>query len=400
MTTYRYRALDLDGRRIRGAVEATSRRAAQTTLLERGVSPTRLTERRSLLSLELTPRRVSTPELMHLSRQLAAFLRAGIPILEALSSLSEASENPFVAATLVDVADALREGESFAEALDAHPRVFPAVYRGMVRTSELTGNLDGVLDQLAGYLERDLEARRQLTSALTYPSVVLLTAIVTIVILASWVIPKFETFFDSFNATLPLPTRMLLWMTGFLGTWWWALMAVLGLAVIGGLASFRSARGRAVWDRVLLGLPVIGTTARYVIVERFCRTLGSMVHAGVTLPEAMAVAAAGTNNAVFVSALETARADLLGGEGIARPIAASGLFPSSVVQMVRAGEDTGTLDEQLVNAAAFFEQELRFKIKHLTSLFEPLVIVGVGLMVGFVALALVTAMYGIYAQVQ
>ncbi len=400
MTTFRYLATDPDGNRQRGIIEATSTRAAATTLLERGLAPNRMRARRSLSELELTRQRVTTPELMHLSRQLAAFLRAGIPILSSLESLGEGSDNSTLRDVLLDIADALREGDSFADALDGHPKVFPTVYRGMVRSSELTGNLDEVLDQLSGYLERDLEAKRELRSALTYPTIILLFAIGTVAVLSLWVIPRFEVFFASFGATLPLPTRILLAVTGFLANWWWAIASVVAVVAVASTAAFRTERGRGVFDRVLLGLPVVGGTLQYVIVERFCRTLGSMVHAGVTLPDAMAVATTGTNNAVYVRALDGAREEMLGGGGIARPITSTKLFPTSVTQMISAGEDTGTLDEQLTNAASFFEQELRFKIKQLTSLFEPAVIAVVGLVVGFVALALVTAMYGIYSQVQ
>ncbi len=398
MTQYRYTARDPEGRRIRGRVDANSARAAATSLRHQGLAPQRLREHRT--DIELRRRRVHPTELMHLSRQLAAFLRAGIPILASLESLAEATDNPTLRGMLLDIAEALREGESFADALDDHPRLVPAVYRGMVRSAEETGNLDEVLDQLSEYLERDLDTRQEIRSALTYPVVILLFAMFTVVVLAGWVIPRFEVFFGQFGATLPLPTRMLLATTAFVGTWWWALLAG-GAAVGAGLAAIGARpRGRAAFDRLLLSFPVAGEAVRHAIVERFCRTLGSMVHAGVPLPDAMAVATAGTNNAVFVRALDEARAELLEGAGIAEPIADTGLFPSSIVQMVRAGEDTGTLDEQLRNAATFFERELRFRIKHLTSLFEPFVIAVVGALVGFVALALVSAMYGIYSQVQ
>jgi type IV pilus assembly protein PilC len=400
VTTFRYLATDPEGNRQRGTIEATSTRSATTSLREQGLAPQRFRARRSLSQLELRRQRVTGPELMHMSRQMAAFLRAGLPILTSLRSLSEGSDNTTLHEVLLDIADALREGDSFAGALDGHPDVFPKVYREMVRSSELTGSLDMVLDQLSRYLERDLEARRELRSALTYPTIILVFAIGTIAVLSLWVIPRFESFFSSFGATLPLPTRMLLGATSFLGNWWWALLGGGAVLALAARLTFRSKGGRVLFDRMLLGLPVVGGTLQYIIVERFCRTLGSMVRAGVTLPDAMAVATTGTNNAVYIRALGVAREEMIGGGGIARPITATALFPSSMTQMITAGEDTGTLDEQLENAVSFFEQELRFKIKQLTSLFEPAVIAIVGLVVGFVALALVTAMYGIYSQVQ
>jgi type IV pilus assembly protein PilC len=397
--TFRYRATDATGARQRGVMEGSSSRAVRTALVARGLMPTSVSLHRGLAQLELRPQRVSPTELMHLSRQLTSFLRAGIPILEALWSISSGTDNRTLRRVLREVCDGLRAGQTLSQALDEHPEVFPSVYRAVLRTAELTGEPEEVLDQLADYLERDLETRRQIRSAAAYPIVIFVMAILTVVVITVFVMPRFEIFFASLDATLPLPTRMLLGTTGFLARWWYLFLAGFALLVVGGVAAWRSERGRAVFDRAFINLPVIGETLRCAIVERFCRTLGAMVSAGVGLSEAMGAASATTNNVVYTSALEGVHEEMVRGEGIAGPIESTGLFPSAVIQMMRAGEKTGTLHDQLAVAATYFERELRFRIKNLTTIFEPMVILVVGGIVGFVALALVSAMYGIFNQV-
>jgi type IV pilus assembly protein PilC len=272
----------------------------------------------------------------------------------------------------------------------------PAFYRGILRSAELTGRLDTVLDQLSVYIDRDLETRRKIKGALIYPCVVLVMAAGTVVVLSTYVLPKFKDFFASLDAKLPLPTRMLLGFTRFLAVAW--LPMVLGFAAIvllGFLAS-RTARGQYVRDRILLRLPAIGETVRYVIVERYCRILSSMVTAGVSLTDSLVVARDSLHNRVFERRLNEAYETVLEGGGLAAPLVKTQLFPATVTQMVRVGEETGSLDTQLTVAAEFFERELDYKIKRMTALFEPAVILVAGAIVGFVAIALVSAMYGIF----
>ena len=354
---------------------------------------------KNLLQLEITKKKVSRKELMHFSRQLAVFLRAGIPILDGIESISEEMGDKVLKGALLDIADRLQSGDTFSNAAAGHPEAFPDFYIGILRSAELTGNLDLVLDQLADYLERDIEARRKISSALVYPAVVVVMSIVTVVILTSYVLPKFKKFFENLNAKLPYITRLLLNISNFLSTQWMLITGGLVVVVLGVVLGGRSSRGRSVRDAVLLKAPVVGDLVRHAVLERFCRVLSSMVSAGVPVPDAMAVTADGTNNVVFKRGLAVARERMLRGEGLAKPLAETGLFPAAARQMFRVGEDTGTLDEQLNTAAVYFDRELDYKIKRFTNLFEPAVILFMGLVVGFVAIALVSAMYGIFHQV-
>jgi type IV pilus assembly protein PilC len=396
MTKFKYEALADDGTTVTGVVKSDTIGGARMALLSRGIESPELEEKRSVLQFEITKERVNRSELMHFSRQLAAFLRSGIPILEGIEVLREGASNKTMRRVLAHVGESLRAGETFLGAISAHPQVFPDFYRGMIGAAELTGQLDSVLDRLAHYIERDLDAKRKIRSALAYPLVILAMSIVTVGVLTIFVLPRFRTFFDSLNAELPLPTRMLLSITDFLSEYWYAFLGFGVLLVVGGIVFRRSEGGRARLDSWLLKLPVIGETVRFAVIERFCRVLASMAQAGVPLPEAMSVAGDTANNAVYRRALVGARERMIRGEGIARPIAATELFPVAAVQMFRVGEDTGSLDQQLETAAEYFEQELDYKIKKLTTLFEPAVIILMGLIVGFVAIALVSAMYGIF----
>ena len=236
---------------------------------------------------------------MHFSRQLSVFVRAGIPIMEALEVIAEETPDKLLQRALLDMIDRIQAGDTFASAAAAHPEAFPHYYVGMLTSAELTGNLDIVLDQLADYIERDIEARGKITGAMIYPAVVAVMAVVVVVVLATFVLPKFVTFFKSFNAKLPLPTRMLLGASNFVSNWWFAILGAIVLAAIGVIALRRSRRGRAWLDSMVLKLPVVGDLVRTAIIERICRILSSMIRAGVALPDAMRVTAESSNNAVY-----------------------------------------------------------------------------------------------------
>ncbi|MDQ1689527.1 MAG: type pilus assembly protein PilC [Frankiaceae bacterium] len=347
-----------------------------------------------LMKLEITPRKVPRKDLMHFSRQMAVFLRAGIPLVDALQTVEEEAGNKTFKIILADMIASLQGGATFASAAAQHNQAFPEYYIGILRSAELTGNLDVVLDQLAEYIERDLDARRRVTQALTYPAVIAVVAIVVVTILMVVVLPKFTKFFADLHAKLPLPTRMLIGASNLASNYWFVWLGLLGLFAVVLIWMSQATKGRVLRDRILLRLPVVGDLVRHSVLERFCRILSSMMTAGVPLPEAMAVTAEATSNSVYRKAITEVRLAMMRGEGLAAPLAATGLFPAAARQMFRVGESTGSLDLQLRNASIYFDRELDHKVKRFTSLFEPTVIVMMGVIVGFVAIALVSAMYG------
>ncbi|MEI6620485.1 MAG: type II secretion system F family protein [Actinomycetes bacterium] len=399
MPKFAYAATNATGETVKGTVKADSFPDARRELDIMNLDVTDIKQKREIGKMEVSETRIKRVELMNLSRQLAAFVRAGISILDAISELAEDADSRGVKRVLTDIGDQLREGSTLSEAVDRHPKDFPTFYRGILKSAELTGQLDTVLDQLSKYVERDLEARRKIKGAMTYPAVVAVMAVGTVVVLTAVVLPKFKEFFASLDAELPVPTRMMLAMSDWIQAWGlWVLLISL-LLFIGFMVGKRTRRGRKIKDRVMLRIPVIGTTLRYSIIERFTRILASMVGAGVPLPEAMKVATDSLNNLVFEDALTVARQEMLSGGGLSGPIARTNLFPGMASQMMRVGEQTGTLDSQLVVAAGYYESELDYKVKRLATIIEPVVIVFMGSIVGFVAVALVSAMYGIFRAV-
>src|SRR2546425_438285 len=260
-------------------------------------------KKKSILQFEITKKRVPRADIMNFSRQLAAFIRAGIPILEAMDTFAQEASNKTFKEALYGIGDALRSGDTFSVAASAHPKVFPRFYVDMLRAAELTGRLDSVLDQLSKYMERDLEAKRKIRSAMTYPALIGVMSIITVAVLSVFVLPRFKTFFQSFHAKLPLPTRIVLAAGNFVGNWWWALLVGVALVVAAFMLWIKSAAGRRGWDKALLSVPVISGVVRYAIVERFCRILAAMVKAGVPLPDAMVVVAESTRNKVYEAAL-------------------------------------------------------------------------------------------------
>jgi type IV pilus assembly protein PilC len=400
MPRFSYSATLPNGGLTRGSHKAASQEAAELALYEQELRNIRVVERKSVLKFELTEPRIKRESVMHLSRQLGAFISAGLPLVDAVRLIADEASNSHLKRVMHEVEVGLRGGDTLSECFDRHPKIFPEFYRGILRSAELTGRLDTVLAQLAGYLEKDLAVRRKIKSAMIYPLVVAAMSVVTVAVLAGWVLPRFKTFFASLHATLPLPTRMMLAATDFLTEWWWALLGGAAALALLLFCVVRTEGGRHLKDRGMLRVPVLGSTIRYVLVERFCRILAAMAGAGVPLPEALRVATESLPNLVFVRALSSVAASMLRGEGLARPLTATGLLPTTATQMIRVGEETGSLDTQLEVTAEYYEGELTYKIDKLTSLFEPAVLVVMGLVVGFVAVALVSAMYGIYNQVQ
>ena len=399
-TAFKYNALDENGKKFAGTEMAASLGAAHLALIQRGLQPLDLKVKTSILNVEITKKMVPRDEIMNFTRQLAVFMKAGVSIMEALEVIVEETQDKMLRKIIFELIDSLRSGDTYATACAGHPEAFPNFYVGILESAELTGNLDQVLNQLAEYIERDQAARTKVTSALIYPAVVAAMSIVTVLVLTIFVLPRFRVFFASLHAQLPLVTRMLMSTAGFIGTWWYAELAIIILFVAGFITMRRSHKGRALLDSVILKLPVIGDITQTAVLERVCRILSSMLRAGVDLPRSMAVTADSANNAVFHDALEDVRDAMMQGQGLAGPIARTGLFPGAARQMFRVGEETGTLDQQLTVAADYYNRELEVKLERATALFEPAIIVLMGVVVGFVAVALISAMYGIYNQVK
>lgn len=395
MNKYQYVAIDMNGVTVKDRIEADTEVEARRKLLLANLDVKSVQLRQGLFERDFGRRsRIKPIEILHFTRQMAAFIRAGLSIVDGLDVIARSTRNEALVAVLHHVRDEVREGVPFEEALAEHQRVLPRYYVGVVRSASLTGQLDGALEQLAAYMERELEAKSRIKSALTYPAVIIGMSVVSVVVLTVWVLPRFVDLFNDLGSTLPVSTRAIMGIARFSQQYWW--LYILFFATAGTVSWWarRTPSGRNWSDRVMLRIPVVGEIAQFAAVERVCRILGTLWQAGVPVADAMAAAIASADNVVFEEGLLPVQEAVLAGEGLAEPLAMSGLFPDAAVQMISVGEASGTIAEQLGNAADFFGRELEYKLRRLTNLFEPAVIVVVGIVVGFVALALVQAMYG------
>ena len=400
MPKFAYAAIDPQGAPVEGVTKADTIGAARAVLVEQNLFPTKIEETRGMLDLELTKQKVKKKELMHFTRQLAVFVKAGIPITDALVTIGDETEDVALRRALSNLIDELRNGGLLSAATAAHPEVFPDYYVGILQSAELTGQLDGALESLAEYLERELDTRSKVVGALSYPLVVMVMAMGTVLLLAGYVLPQFKPLFEELGADLPLPTRAMLFVSRFF-TDLWFITAAFFLTFIAVFMFMKKHPTGKIWSqRLVLKIPIVGGIVDYAMLERFCRILGAMVRAGVPLPEGLKTTTEATSNIVYRERLDVARDQMLEGRGFSGPLIETDLFPGAAKQMFKVGEETGTLDDQLEVAAVYFDRELESRIKKFTTMFEPIMIVGVGLIVGFVAIALVSAMYGVLGGIK
>jgi len=400
MTKYRYHAETPEGEQIKGDIEAVSANAARNQLAIQGIRVLKIAERKGL-QVEITKAKVPLVDIMHFSRQMATFIRAGIPVTEAIREIRLDVKNKRFEEVLSDVLDRVSAGRSVTESLQRHSEVFPAYMMAMLGSAELTGKMDEAFDQAHRYIRRDVELGRAVRKALIYPMILMGVSLLVVAIIVIFVIPKFAEFFKSFDAELPLPTRMLMAVADFVQSTAGLVTGLVLIGIVVGIAFYvRTPTGHRNRDALLLKIPALSTVIVYAATERFTRVLSTLIEAGVPLPEALPNATECTNNDIFKERLTAATEKVLAGQGFAEPIRQTELFPTTVIQMIRVGERSGELTEQLSNVAGFFEDELGYAVDKLTQWFEPIVILFIGTVVGFVALAMVSAMYGIYNQVE
>ncbi len=400
MPKFAYAAIDATGTPVEGVTKADTIGAARSILVDQNLFPTKIEERRGMLDFELTAEKVKKKELMHFTRQLAVFVKAGIPLTDALVTIGDETEDVALRRALGGMIDDLRNGGLLSVSAANHPEAFPEYYVGILQAAELTGRLDDSLESLAGYLEREIDTRAKVVSALSYPMVVMVMAFGTVLVLAGYVLPQFKPLFEELGAELPLPTRMMLYFSRFFTDLWFVTVGFFLVLFAVLMFLVKTAKGKLVRDRLSLKIPIVSGIIDYSILERFCRILGAMVSAGVPLPEGLKTTTDSTSNHVYKERLEVARAAMLEGKGFAQPLIDTELFPGAAKQMFKVGEETGTLDEQLHVASIYFDRELESRIKKFTTMFEPVMIVFVGVIVGFVAIALVSAMYGVLGGIK
>jgi type IV pilus assembly protein PilC len=396
--SYAYKAYTERGQKREGVIEAGGTSAAEQALWLEGLKIVQLNPaapKKTMADYFPSLYQISRQDLILFTRQLATFVGAGVAMTRALTVIAEETASPLFKRVILTILDDLERGQKLSDSLVKHPKVFPSLYVDLIRVAELTGNLEATLKELAGYLRRDLNTVRRVRTAMIYPAVILVVATAVVIILVFYALPAFVKIFAEFRVQLPLSTRILIAIVGFTRAWGLA-MGVVVVAIIGAIVlALRTQRGVYAKDQISLKLPVMGPIVLSSVLNRFARTLAMVLKAGVPLGQTFDAVIAGTGNKVFQRGLGTVKEQMTSGEGFAGPLLRTHLFPPMLTQMVRVGEETGTLDTYLEQAADFYEEELDYRIRAMTSLIEPVMTVAVGLVVGFIAVSLISAMYGL-----
>ena len=343
--------------------------------------------------------RVTTADLILFTRQLATFIRVGVPITDAIKLLQGASSSGTFRAALTDICEDLDAGEALSTSLAHHPNVFNQLYIDMVRAAEYSGTLDRVLSQIAAHLQRQDTAIRKLRSAMIYPAIILVLAVAVCTILVVFVLPNFVSIFNEFHAQLPLPTQILLAVGVFAQAYRFEILAALFITVVAVIAFMSSRPGRVFADYAVVKLPVIGSIVSYSIIERFTRTLATMLRAGIPISQTFDVATAAAGNVRFRRGLGPVKQRMVTGDGFSAPLEDTGLFAPMMIRMIRVGEETGTLDSSLEQIADFLSEEMDYKVRNMIALIEPTLVITVGGAVGFVAVSVIMPMYGLLKAV-
>lgn len=350
-------------------------------------------------SINFLKKRVRQKDLVLFSRQLSTLIGAGVPIVQGLTILVNQIDNPAFKEVISSVREDIESGTSITEALNRHPTVFSELYVNMVRSGELGGILDVILERLSGYLEAAARLRGKIKSAMFYPAVIALVAGGITTFLMIVVVPAFVKIFEQAGAELPLPTRMLLMVSNFLRHYIIFLIIGLIVFVVGLRQYYKTEAGSMRIDRLLLRLPIFGTLLRKIAVAKFTRTFGTLIKSGVPILQALDTVAKTSGNRVIEKAVLAAKESIREGERISEPLKASGTFPPMVIQMISVGEETGNLDAMLSKIAEFYEQEVDAAVSGLTSMIEPVVIVFMGILIGAIAISMYMPMFQLGALV-
>jgi len=407
MPVYAYKGIDARGKAVKGNRDADSAKALRNVLRRDGILATDILEqseaaRKAARDIDFRGlfRRVSPMEVAVSTRQLAVLLRAGVPLVEALSALIEQLDQPELKAAFTDTRNQVNEGSTLADALKAHPKIFPTLYINMVAAGEASGTLEEVLGRLAEFLDEQTRLQSKVRGALAYPVVMGVVVVLILFLMMSVVVPKVTAIFENFNQTLPWYTSLLIWVSNIFSNYWWLLAALMG----GGIYWFRRWKatevGRKKWDLFVLEVPLLGPLLILVAVSRFARTLATLLASGVPVLTAMDITRNVLGNTELMRVVEEARASVREGEGIAKPLRQAGRFPPMVTHMIAVGERSGQLEEMLVHVADSYDQQIEVRVGALTSILEPLLIVVMGVVVGGIAFAILMPLLQLNEMIQ
>jgi general secretion pathway protein F len=392
MPIYSYRSSTMDGTIVEGAVEAPDEKSAIEKIKDKGVIPLKVTMPRERIKWRIRLKS-STGDLLAFSSELSVLLGAGLPLDRSLNILSEISENRQMKGVIRSVVESIRGGGSFSEAIQQHPDVFPRFYVNMIRAGEAGGVLDIVLDKLNEFLEATKELKDHVVSAMIYPAILIVTGGLSVIILLTFVLPKFSVIFAELGSSLPLPTQILLSFSNALQMTWWIILLILIALGMYFRSQLRTDRGRYRWD--VFKLRMMGDVIRKMETARFCRTLGTLLKSGVPLLQSLNNAKDVIGNQAIALPIETVLKGAKEGKGISAPLTAANVFPPLALSMIRVGEETGQLDAMLLRVATAYEKSLKEAVKRFVSFLEPVVILVMGLVIGFIIVSMLMAIFSI-----
>jgi general secretion pathway protein F len=394
---FEYSGLNAAGRKVSGAMEAAGRRAVMAKLRAEGIFPTSLQEEKAKApgkarSWELK-RRVPVAELSGATRQLATLLGAGLPLDEALATVGTQIEHPRLLRAMQSIRDEVVQGESLHAALGRHSDIFPALYANMVEVGESTGTLDQVLKRLADFLEDQARIAGRIRAAMAYPLLMGVVGTVVLFFLLTFVVPKVTRMLEDLDQALPLPTLILIRTNDFLSTWWWLLLLLLGGAIFGLYRYVRTEEGALAKDRLILRLPLVGKLNLLIATARFARTLSTLLRSGVPLLGALDISRNLLTNRVLRQVVEDTTVCVREGEGLSAPLRRAAVFPPLLVQMAAIGERSGEMEEMLMRVAEAYEHQVDLSVTGMLSLLEPLMILLMGTVVGYIVLAILLPIF-------
>lgn len=403
MALFRYEVKKAPGKASTGEIEAESQRAALARLREMGYFPIKIEEqsgKESPKTIRGTFNRIALKDRNLFLRQLANLIESGMPILRALNTLAEQTAHPKLKATIMQLREDVQKGSNFAEAMERQSGVFPPMYCNLVRAGESGGMLEEVLWRIVSFGEQEEELRGKAFSAMIYPIFLLVVGSTAIFILVSFVFPKFVAIFDDFHATLPWPTRVVMGLCGFMGDFWWAVLVVIVLVVILCYSYYKTSAGRRQWDISILRLPVIGGVVQRYEMAKFARTFGTLIDNGISVLTALRITADTLSNGAIADEVNASHDRVIEGESISDSLSHARHFPPMVVNMIAVGEEGGRLGAVTKRVADAYDTEVDRAVKAMASLFEPIMIVVMGVIIGFLVIAMLLPMLTLSANVR
>jgi type IV pilus assembly protein PilC len=399
MPVFTYRGTNRAGVAVAGEMTASSRTELQSLLRRQQITPTRMSEKGKEFNLPSFGGGVDSKELAIFTRQFSVMIDAGLPLVQCLEILSSQQENKTFQKVLSGTRSSVEGGSTLSAAMKQYPKVFDALFTNMVEAGETGGILDTILQRLAAYIEKNVKLQRAVKSALVYPIGVLTIAAGVITLLLWKVVPVFATLFAGLGVELPLPTRIVIGLSHFVGSVFGFLIfvAVVGM-VVGIKVWYGTSGGRMAIDTVILKLPILGVLMRKIAVARFTRTLGTLISSGVPILEGLDITAKTSGNAVIEKALNRVRKSLEEGKSLTDPLKESEVFPGMVTQMIAVGEQTGAMDAMLQKIADFYEEEVDAAVKDLLTALEPIMIVFLGLVVGGVVISMYLPLFSLIGK--